>query len=256
MNIKKRMNQTLMMVALFGVAHLGAAPLVGIALEGGAGTVNDSASTNGIYWNRTANNDGSPSIADLVHAETGLSTGISFSSINPSAFGRAQDNLPTGPILYDGISFPNSVLERGRADNFGTGRDGLMSFRFVIPESLVSQNEFKINSVLGSNSSPNTFEMNIGGAWGGTSDRTFTGGNTISGGGSTTEYSFVTLSNVGAVYDPVAETYTLDLQYGFTGSGSSGAMTVRAITVTVIPEPGTLALVGIALGSLLLFRRR
>jgi hypothetical protein len=44
-------------------------------------------------------------------------------------------------------------------------------------------------------------------------------------------------------------------QWGFRAStANSGTMLID--NVGIIPEPGTLALVGVALGSMLLFRRR
>jgi hypothetical protein len=48
--------------------------------------------------------------------------------------------------------------------------------------------------------------------------------------------------------------YTIIVDRQTIGDSFSGSL--PAVQVTVIPEPGTLALVGIALGSLLLFRRR
>ena len=244
--------------ALFSLTSVWANPvLVGVSLGSANTSFNDSASVNGIYWNRTPSNSSSPSLANLIHAGTGLATGISFSTHNAGGFFRTADSLPAGPIDFEGVRFPTEVLVGGIADNFASPRDGLMVFRFVIPESLVTHNAFQINSVLGSNNSLNTFQMNIGGTWGGSADRTFTGGTTVSGGGSTTNHSFVTISDVGAVYDANAQTYTLDLQYGYTATGTSGVVAVRGMTIAVIPEPSTFALLtSLAAIGLVTYRRR
>jgi hypothetical protein len=186
-------------------------------------------------------------------------TGISFSSVNARSFSRTNTSdtgLQDGAEVFDSVRYPTEILYFGSADNFASGRDGLMVFRFVIPESQVSQNEFKITAAMGAISSPTTFGMNVGGTFGGTGDRTFTGGSTVYGGGSTTEYEYASLSGVTGTYDGLTETYSLDVQFGYTGVGDSGVVAVRGMTVSVIPEPGTLALVGLALGTLLIFRRR
>ncbi|MCC5842627.1 MAG: PEP-CTERM sorting domain-containing protein [Verrucomicrobia bacterium] len=67
---------------------------------------------------------------------------------------------------------------------------------------------------------------------------------------------------VGALSALTFGSVTLDNVTGFgiyherINSTQDRNMQVLEFTVTAIPEPGTLALVGIALGSLLLFRRR
>lgn len=58
---------------------------------------------------------------------------------------------------------------------------------------------------------------------------------------------------------PNANFYTFDMiAFGYYNRGTTNFLDVDSISVTytAIPEPGTLLLVGIALGSLLLFRRR
>ncbi len=55
----------------------------------------------------------------------------------------------------------------------------------------------------------------------------------------------------------IADGDTVWLRWGLRTSGNNGSyVAIDDLSVTAIPEPGSLGLVGIALGSLLLFRRR
>jgi len=66
--------------------------------------------------------------------------------------------------------------------------------------------------------------------------------------GATPDFTTVTLG--------AGETATVRQWVGSTQAGRFWYFDDMTVTITAIPEPGTLALVGIALGSLLLFRRR
>jgi hypothetical protein len=69
----------------------------------------------------------------------------------------------------------------------------------------------------------------------------------------------LTSTFAGLTFDPFIVTSTSDFQLDQLRIGifnRSITMEIDNLVVTAIPEPGTLALVGIALGSLLLFRRR
>jgi hypothetical protein len=54
----------------------------------------------------------------------------------------------------------------------------------------------------------------------------------------------------------VAATDTVEVRLLGFSTGTGNSIRLDNVSVTAIPEPGTLALVGIALGSLMLFRRR
>lgn len=200
----------------------------------------DTASLNGIYWNGYGRNAHNTTLT-LASAADGSPTDIDFINLETPGFHRGTDNLPDGPFEYEGVRFPAAVLASGAANNYANERTGTLGYRFVLPAALLPENAITVRAVLGSNSNPNTFAMNVGGTWGGSGDRTFSGGATVTGGGSTTTYSFVTLENVAAVYDAESGTYLLDVWFGNIGGG---VMALRGLTISVaeaipddVPEP-------------------
>jgi hypothetical protein len=98
--------------------------------------------------------------------------------------------------------------------------------------------------------------MNVGGSYGGSSDRTFTGG--------TTDYVTVASGSPGGLFldnisgiDQGDGTTDLTIQFGYANAANKDNPSLRGLVIAAVPEPGTYAL---ALGLLafagILIRRR
>ncbi len=224
---------------------------------------NSSSSTEigGNTWNQFSSSIVPENLLDL----NGVASGISISYENTGGFvaNSRGENLE---VTSHGVTFPSSVTHSYVADNFD-GRDGLVVLRFISDFELSI--DFTVISSVAHGSPPegrNIVHWNVGGNYEGTGNRTFTGGTTLTldaskfnvVGDDTFRYDTGVLSSMSSTFDSDLSKWILDLQVGHGGSTNNAVTAINGIhmNVTAIPEPGTLALLGIALGALVLFRRR
>ena len=245
-------NLTLIALLFAGTAH---AATFGISFSS---SDIDETGSGGLFWNGASGT--SPDFADITATDGTTSTGVSMETTNPGDFISENRGL-NAPITENGITFPGSANQGYVADNLGSGRDGLMVFRFTAPNA--SQFEVWDFSIVASydhnnpSSADHIIHYNVGGTYN-AGTKSFSGGETLTLDAAPVgdNISAGTLSGILASFD--GSNYFVDLQVGYGGSGSQsvGAITAMHVTTAPIPEPSTLVLLGIALGSVMIFRRR
>jgi hypothetical protein len=188
-------------------------------------------------------------LTGLQPGESIDSVSFTLTSVNSAGSGTVNINLyqlsPANADWKEGVSgtVPTGTSDTGATyDNkAGQGASAVAWAGGNTNANFVAGTDY-VNTVLGNYT---------GAANDGTGGQTFTFGNAAlvsllnSEIGNVADLNFVLLNQTGA-----------NLNFLRIASSENGTYAAPTLTVNVIPEPGTLALVGLALGALLLFRRR
>ena len=196
-------------------------------------------------WNRV---DTGGAIANLLDP-AGIPTGISLQMTNP--FGWTTTQGPNQSVTAaNGVVFPAQTVVQFAGDNTaGGGRDSLAVVRLSSP----TMEDYTL-TLLSANTHGLTVDTlaNIGGTWD-PIGMTFVGGQTVT--LQTGQYD-TAIMTAASTWDAVAGAYVLDLQIGNpTGGSSVAGLNALHIEVAVspegdIPEPATMALLGLAFAGL------
>jgi len=261
------------LTVLAGVSLSSRAASIAISFADNGGEFTNSGTT----WN-AGTSSASPNYADLTDT-SGVSSGVSLSTSNGGGFG--SDSRGEGvDFTFNGILFPGRANDGYIADNFdGGSRDGLMQFTFTAPNTFeFAVWEFTILTSVAGGGSDNdlstnqqsagfgTTHYNVGGTYSSVS-RTFSGGTTViadaaddvdSNGDSVIDYDLDAVTLTANAID-TGSNYLITLQVGYPTLGDNNnvaAINALYINTMAIPEPSSLLLMSLALGFLMIIRRK
>lgn len=217
-------------------------------------TNRDFTGTGGYFWQGYANETTSVTLKDVANNPTD----ITLATTNTAGF-ASNGRGGTPELTANGHTFPGTLQDYYIADNFSSGRNGLMVFRISSPT------EYTLDLTFTSSydyQAPEAGEFvtlfNVGGTYG---NKAFTGGTTVSidsGAGTSPDKGGAgAINNVAMTWN--GSEYEAFLQVGVAGTVGGAyinALVVDAEPVSIpIPEPASLTLLGLGMAALLRRKR-